>query len=215
MIQQLPCPSCGAPLKFRSQATLFQVCSYCKSNIIRTDMDLAKIGEMGELPDDLSPIQIGTTGRFKSNTFYVAGRIIYGWEDGVWNEWYLLFDDGKDGWLAEAQGEFMISFSTDSVQFPPKTEMELRKKINIKDESCTVSDIKQIKYVGSEGELPFKAESNYRSTVYDLTFDNEDMDLFASMEYPENDGVPFAYFGKYVELRKLKLQNMRILEGWA
>ena len=36
---KLPCPSCGGPLEFRSKTTLFQVCSYCKSNIIKTNTD--------------------------------------------------------------------------------------------------------------------------------------------------------------------------------
>ncbi len=211
---KLPCPSCGGPLEFRSKTTLFQVCSYCKSNIIRADDSLEKIGEMAELPEDLSPIQIGVTGRHKGKKFYVAGRIIYGWEDGIWNEWYLLFADGKDGWLAEAQGELMISFSLGSIHCPNQSEMILGKTLEIGGERCTLSDIKEIKYIGSEGELPFKAERNYRSTIYDFTFSNDTLNLFASMEYPDRDDSPFAYYGKYTDIRKLKLQNMRRLEGW-
>ncbi len=212
---ELSCPSCGGPLKFRSQTTLFQVCSYCNSNIIRTDLELSKIGEMADLPPDLSPVQIGTTGRFKNSKFYVAGRIIYGWKNGSWNEWFLLFDNGKEGWLAEAQGEFMLTFPHFSTNFPAKSQLELGKSIEIKNEECTISDIKEVKYIGSEGELPFKAESNYLSTVYDLTFNNEDLNLFASIEYPIRDEAPIAYYGQYIELRKLKLQNMRMFEGWT
>lgn len=209
---ELPCPSCGGPLKFRSKTTLFTVCSYCRSNVIRKDMNLEKIGEMAELPEDLSPIQIGTTGRYNRNKFYVAGRIIYRWSDGIWNEWYLLFDNGKDAWMAEAQGEFIISYPIDLQIFPSEEKLFLDKTVIVQDKNFKVTDIKKVHYIGSEGELPFKAESNYRSTVYDFSYGD---DLFLTMEYPLTGEDPMAYYGKYVELAKLDMHNLRILEGWG
>ena len=48
------------------------------------------------LPFDVSPIQIGTMGTFEGVGFTVIGRVRWGWTDGSWNEWLLLFDDGRD-----------------------------------------------------------------------------------------------------------------------
>ncbi len=41
--------------------------------------------------------------------FGLIGRIQLKYEQGLWNEWHLLFDDGKSGWLSEAGGEYVLS----------------------------------------------------------------------------------------------------------
>ena len=39
----------------------------------------------------------------------VAGRIVYEYDDGGWNEWHLVFADGASGWLSDAQAEYAVS----------------------------------------------------------------------------------------------------------
>lgn len=212
-MEKLPCPSCGGALTFRSTTSLFTVCPYCRSNVIRKDLDLEKIGEMADLPEDLSPIQIGTQGRYGKKKFIVVGRIIYGYKDGLWNEWYILFNDGSDGWLAEAQGEFAISFPIKLNEKPSLSSLKLGSRLDVDGSNFKVTDIKSIRYIGSEGELPFKAEANYRSEVFDFS---NIKDLFLSIEFPlDTSEHHFSYLGRYVELPKLKLINMRMLEGWV
>lgn len=209
----LPCPSCGGPLNFRSKTSLFTVCEYCRSSIIKKNADIESIGKMAELPADLSPIQIGSRGRFKGSRFYVAGRIIYSWDDGTWNEWYLLFDNGKTGWLAEAQGEFIISFPLEGQKIPPIEFFAHHKHFKVDSQKFSLSDRKNIHYIGSEGELPFKALKDYKSTVCD--FLSKEDDLFLTIEYPAFVEKPFAYVGKYTSLKRLKMENIRLLEGWS
>ena len=57
-----------------------------------------------------SPIQIGTEGVYATKPFVVVGRIIYEYEQGGWNEWHIVFNDGTSGWLSDAQLEYVISF---------------------------------------------------------------------------------------------------------
>ena len=61
-----------------------------------------------DLPPDVSPIQIGTTGRFADAAFTVTGRIVYEYGAGTWNEWHLLFADGSSGWLSDAQLDYAV-----------------------------------------------------------------------------------------------------------
>ena len=68
------------------------------------------MGLMAQLPPDMTPFQIGTTGQWQGTGFSVVGRVRVSWADGSWNEWCLLFGDGRTGWLGEAQGLLMISF---------------------------------------------------------------------------------------------------------
>ena len=106
------CPNCGAPVQFTWSSSVQTVCDYCKSIIVRTDVDLRKVGAVADLPIDASPIQLLTEGRFDDRHFVVTGRILYEYDQGGWNEWHLMFNDGKSGWLSDAQLDYDISFLT-------------------------------------------------------------------------------------------------------
>ena len=119
----LNCPSCGAAVNFQSKASVFAVCSFCKSTLVRQDIDLKAIGKMSELQDDLTPFQVGTTGMFFQEKFELVGRLKIPYQDGFWNEWYALFGDGKEAWLAEAQGFLGLCFPVADWQPPDLSEL--------------------------------------------------------------------------------------------
>ena len=73
----------------------------------------------GDLPDNSSPIQLGTEGIYRNKGFVVAGRIVYQYENGGWNEWHLVFSDGASGWLSDAMAEYAVSFPVS----PPPTPL--------------------------------------------------------------------------------------------
>lgn len=109
------CPACGAEMVFQSAISTNAVCKFCQSVVVRRDVDVEAIGKTALLPQDMSPFQIGTSGTYGKVTFTIAGRLRVGWEDGSWNEWFLHTNDGRKGWLAEAQGTYAISFEMDEV----------------------------------------------------------------------------------------------------
>src|SRR5579872_1289908 len=110
------CPSCGAPVKFLWSSAVQTTCEFCHSILVRADVDLKKVGVVADLPPDASPIQIGTEGAYGNKTFVVAGRIIYEWEQGGWNEWHIVFNDGSSGWLSDAQLEYDLSWLSNPPQ---------------------------------------------------------------------------------------------------
>src|SRR5581483_10743210 len=81
------CPNCGAPIEFKWSSSVQTVCEYCRSVVVRTDVDLKAVGSVADLPADGSPIHLATEGRHGDEPFVVAGRIIYQYEQGNWNEW--------------------------------------------------------------------------------------------------------------------------------
>src|SRR5262245_46552058 len=119
------CPSCGAPISFKWSSSVQTVCEFCHSVVVRTDVDLKKVGVVADLPVDASPIQIGTEGAYGDRPFVVAGRILYQYEQGGWNEWRLVFTGGNDGWLSDAQNEFAVSFRVESQHIPSAQEAPL------------------------------------------------------------------------------------------
>lgn len=205
------CPACGGEFQLKSKFSVFGICTYCKSTIVRHDVNLETMGKMADLPQDMSPLQIGTRGQIERATFEIVGRLKMAWEDGAWNEWYVLFDNGKDGWLAEAQGFYMISYALSTFdKLPPVDKVSVNLKISInKDSTFVVDDIKQATCVGSEGELPFPAPIGRRSTSIDLSGPG---DQFACIEYAD-DGVRI-YVGHYAEFNQLALSSLRQIDGW-
>src|ERR1700687_6158351 len=91
------CPSCGAPVVFRWSSAVQTTCEFCHSILVRTDVDLQRVGEVADLPPDSSPIQIGTEGTYQNKTFVVVGRIMYEYEQGGWNESNIVFSEGSSG----------------------------------------------------------------------------------------------------------------------
>ncbi|MES2984744.1 MAG: DUF4178 domain-containing protein [Pseudomonadota bacterium] len=204
------CPSCGASIHFQSSVSVSCVCSYCRSLLVRHDTAVELIGTMAQLPDDISPLQIGTTGKYKNIGFTLLGRVKVGWEDGNWNEWFFVTDEGKKGWLAEAQGSLALSFEVegdDVLDHIPK----LGGTFSIHKTVFVVADIKDTTCLGSEGELPVAARNGRVSKVVDLAGPDGE---FASAEFILHTPARM-YVGEYVEFNQLNLAHLRALPGWS
>src|SRR5438552_15927776 len=106
------CPNCGAKIAFRWSSSVQTVCEFCKSILVRTDVDLKKVGQVADLPSDSSPIQINTEGKFGNRAFVVVGRILYEYDQGGWNEWHVMMNDGTTASLSDPQNEHGLSLST-------------------------------------------------------------------------------------------------------
>ena len=67
------------------------------------------MGKVADLIPTGSRIALGSHGVIGQLAFDVIGRLQYQWEQGVWDEWYVAFADGRWAWLAEAQGRFYVT----------------------------------------------------------------------------------------------------------
>jgi hypothetical protein len=205
----LSCPACAAQVKFQSAASVFSICSYCQSTLVRHDKNIESIGKMAQLPPDMSPVQIGTGGNFNKMNFMIIGRKKMVWEHGLWNEWYIMFNDARTGWLAEAQGHWAVSFEDSSIIAPAAKDLfvghnyELGKKIFLLD------DFREASCSGSVGELPIQALKGDKFISADFTGDNLS---FASVDYSKS--TPLVYLGSYVEFEDFKFSNLRQIDGW-
>jgi hypothetical protein len=119
------CPNCGAPLVYRWSSSVQTVCEYCRSIVVRTDVDVKKVGQVADLPDNASPIQLATEGHYGDKGFVVAGRILYQYDQGGWNEWRIVLDGGADGWLSDAQNALAVSFLTSGLAIPTQAQAAL------------------------------------------------------------------------------------------
>ena len=118
------CPNCGAKVVFLWSSSVQTVCQYCKSVLVRTDLDLTKIGQVADLPPDISPIQLNTEGIYRNKSFVVIGRILYEYDQSGWNEWHLMMNDGSEGWLSDAQEEYAVSFPAPGQKLPQQSQLQ-------------------------------------------------------------------------------------------
>jgi len=208
------CPNCGATIEFRWSGAVQTVCPYCKAVLVRRDLDLEKVGMVGDLPPTASPIQLGTEGKFEGVAFVVVGRIIYQYERGGWNEWHLLTMRGESAWLSDAQGELAISTPAKKPgALPAASDLKVGQSYVLDDTRFRVASLTRARYAGVEGELPFTTWDRSEALFADLDSDGTgDRPRFATIDY--SDDTPVAYVGTYVELEQLDARNLRRFEGW-
>lgn len=97
-------------MDFASAASPVAVCGFCRSTLARDGDALRRIGRVAELFDDHSPLQLGAAGRHGGQAFTLVGRLQMAYGEGRWNEWALLLDDGRRGWLSEDNGRHVLGF---------------------------------------------------------------------------------------------------------
>jgi hypothetical protein len=205
------CPNCGAKIVFRWSSSVQTVCEYCKSILVRTDVDLKKVGQVADLPPDSSPIQIGTEGSYNHKAFTAIGRIIYEYEQGGWNEWHIVMNDGSSAWLSDAQDEFAVSFpaKVPPQSLPTAAQVQVDQQYTWNGETYIVTAITIAHYKGVEGELPFQY---WDKTDVKFADCRTHSGKFATLDY--SDEQPTLYLGEFVEFDDLKFKNLRQFEGW-
>lgn len=204
------CPGCGAPVKFAWSSAVQSACPYCRAIIVRHDVNLEKVGEVADLPQDASPIQVGTEGNFNNKNFMVIGRIRYQYEQGGWNEWHIIFSDGVSGWLSDAQADYAISFRANPPSAVPQVhQLQRGQALFWYNTNYIMTTITRARYVGFEGELPFTTTDRSEMVFADLRTTDA---RFGTIDYSEEP--PLVFLGQQVGFAELKLRNLRLFEGW-
>lgn len=180
------------------------VCEYCQSTLLRRAEDVENIGTMADLLDDASLIQLGTEGTYRGMNFTVIGRIQMQYQQGVWNEWYVLFDNQRGGWLSDANGDYTMTFVMDiNTPLPDRNALKAGMTIKLNGDLFVVTDIEEGKCVAGAGELPFKVGAGFAAPSVDLRFERQ----FASIDYSEE--TPLLFFGASVDFADLHFSRLR------
>lgn len=205
------CPNCSAPVEFAWASAVQTTCAHCRSVVVRHDVDLKTIGELSDIPENSSPIQIGVRGEVDGQAFQVVGRIAYEYDGGGWNEWHLVFADNTNGWLSDAQAEYAFSRQVHTERpLPPAPQFNVGGSFAHSGVSLSVATITVARYQGVEGELPFEYWGRDDITFVDLR--NAD-GQFGTIDYSETP--PLLFLGRFVEYDALKLRGVRQFPGWS
>lgn len=211
-IYRAPCPGCGAPVDFRGAQSVYAVCSFCRSTVVRSGEVLSRIGRMAELFADYSPLQIMSAGRFAGEAFTVVGRQQFRSEAGVWSEWHVTLQDGSSAFLSEDNGHYVFSkplaLMPPTQPAPPASALRIGAVTAVAGVRYSVAFNGPVALIGAEGELP-------RLSPTDATFNMAELrseeGAVLSLEYDTDP--PGASLGRAVRLEELALTGLR--EGAA
>ncbi len=163
------CPQCGAAVEFTSAASASAVCSYCRSTLVRDGEALRRIGVSAELFDDHSPLQLGAAGKRQGIAFTLVGRLQYGYEDGTWNEWHALFDNGRSAWLSEDNGAYVLAFDAPlPADAPAPDTLRAGARVTADGRAWDVASAVRAHLIAAEGELPTPPRLQGEFLVCDL-----------------------------------------------
>lgn len=201
------CPSCGGPVHSHSASAKTLVCPYCRSLLIRDGASVSDSGEDSAPFEDFSPLQIGTTGRDRGQGFTLVGRLQARYDAGVWNEWYLYYDDGGSGWLSESGDQYVLTRpATTSAALPRFADIRAgESRLTVDGHTYLAADVRDITLdrAGAEGELPYPFSGTRRNRVADYRSENH----FLTLDYGEDP--PEIFSGRGVTLAELNLANTR------
>jgi hypothetical protein len=204
-VKKAQCPSCGAPVKFQSAASVYSICAFCRSTLLYDGRALKNLGRMAELIDDPSPIQISTKGRVDKKRFSVIGRIQLQYDAGLWNEWHLLLAGARSAWLSEASGEYVFSERASVVEAIPDFDaLSPGMHLKFAEIDFQVANLVTARCVAGQGELPFKVDAGYDTKTADL---RSAEGHFATIDYSETP--PLVFLGRPVHFDDLHLTNLK------
>ncbi|GIW06466.1 MAG: hypothetical protein KatS3mg060_1271 [Dehalococcoidia bacterium] len=150
----LSCPSCAGPLTIASRFTSLVVCPYCGQTSVVRDTGLDPTAKTAKLTDYASRLRVGRNGTIRDRAFSVLGRVRYRYEDGVWDEWFLRFDDGQPAWLSEDEGEYVLySKRRLTSPVPPWEQIRVGGTVEITPHRMFVTEKGVGSVLGAEGEL--------------------------------------------------------------
>ena len=200
------CPNCGAPVDFRSAASASAICTYCHSTLVRDGETLRRIGKSAEIFDDFSPLQLGAGGRLQGESFVLVGRLQLGTDEGPWNEWHAVFDNGRSGWLSEDNGRYVFAFDAPlPPDAPPPERLRPGAPVTVGGRPWTVGSVVQARLLAAEGELVRPPPADRAFIVADLRNTADEVGTLDASD----PAAPLWSIGRPVALSELAMTGLR------
>lgn len=204
-IRKADCPNCGGPIEFKLGSAAACICPYCRFSVVRTELSVEAIGKMAELVPTAPFMAVGDTGSIAGEGFRVGGRLQLDHGRGPWDEWYIEYDGGDWGWLAQGQGDFFTTRPLAAESLPAFDELEPGTRISLAaagDLGLTVEERGGSAQLSAEGELPFRIEPKASGRYVDLTGSGG---VFATIDYGDGSEPPQLFVGRRVSREELQV----------
>ena len=194
------CPSCGAPVTFTVGSARIVVCGYCRTVVAREGESLLARGRMAALAETQTPFRLGLEGRWSQTAFTIVGHLQKDYGAGVWDEWYLVFADGREGWLSESEGALHLMFSRGE---EPALSLDLFRPGHdayVGGKRVVVEEVRRARTASAAGQLPSDVKGDASTVAVDATGPGG---VFVTYDFGERQRAPEIFVGRRVRLDEL------------
>jgi hypothetical protein len=178
------------------------VCGYCQTVVAKKGLNLEAHGKIGAIVDTDSPLQLNAEGRIGRVGYRVVGHLQKDHGAGPWDEWYVELDDGRTGWLSEAEGAFYFMLASDTEPGLSLESFAPGYRFSMKGHRFVVEERGHARVVAAAGQLPSDVDPNADSHYVDATSSGG---VFATLDFGTGASDPEVFLG-----RKMKLEELGI-----
>jgi len=201
-MKSMSCPSCGAPLNISNRFVKMVTCDFCGQVMLLKESGLDPTGQVAKLAELPSPLYLDATGTIQGKQFKVLGRLRYQYDAGLWDEWFLTFEDDKPGWLVEDEGEYILyQKETLTSAVPSFEEIRVGSVISVAGRQMFVTEKGEANIAGGEGQLAFTILPGEEVRYVDGNSGEEQM----SLEYT-TDEIEFLV-GRAIDPSELNVEE--------
>jgi hypothetical protein len=147
------CPTCGAPLRIRNRFVKAVTCEFCQNVALYDGVRLDPTGRTASDATIPSPLYLDATGTLGKRAFRVIGRLVYEYDGGVWQEWFLELGDGARAWLEEDEGQFTLLEKQPLAEAPPFESVRVGDRLTLAGREVTVNEVDEATIVSAEGQF--------------------------------------------------------------
>lgn len=151
----LECPSCGAAVPVRIRFIKLAVCEHCSSTLFVQDDAVIHVGKKSMLTDIPSIFKVGAHYKYRNTSFEAVGRIQFDYGDGLWDEWWVLTNNGEGKWFSVDEGDIVmeVPFKLRG-GFSEFNKIHIDQKLKLDGRTLTVTEKDRATCVGMQGQLP-------------------------------------------------------------
>jgi hypothetical protein len=210
---RITCPGCQAPYTLRLTHTGSFVCLRCATvavidNVVQSGDALRTAAPM---PDDLSFVQLGTTGTLDNEPFEIIGRIRLQLRNDYKNFWCAVHKEGRGFWLAESFGSFAVFTPTWHPYTDQPVKLRADKLIPIPDGPVRGDYVERCESLAFLGELmPW----NLMDPGWFIVQGSKTDRTAIFITKPKMTGVHYL-LGRKIPVEKLSLANTLAWNEWS
>ena len=192
------------------------VCPACRTLVFRQDSGKNRTVRALPVPEDMTPLRVGATGRHAGRSFGVIGRLRYTFEGGYQNWWALAPDDsnGPCGWLVEAYGDYAVLLPSPALKTTAQAMVNTKPgKTHKFGDGLPYRTETRDKNTGIrfEGELPGPGDQTEGFAQVELTGETGDL-VIVQVHAGTRDA---SYAGRRMAFEDLQLNQLRDLHEWT
>jgi len=184
MLRKMSCPACHAPLSIKNRFVKMVTCDFCGQVSLLRERGLAPTGQTATLVNLPSPLYVDAGGTLWGRRFQVMGRLRYQYDGGWWDEWFLVLENDKPGWLVEDEGEYRFYVKQTLTSPVPAFEaIRVGSVLSIAGHQVFVTEKGRARIAGGEGQLAFAIVPGEQVDYVD----GSSGDDVVSLEYTEDE----------------------------